>query len=172
MILALILGAWTTFSISESIFGRIVGTLIIGFIYFLFGGGVIIIALDSTLYGIADKKETPVKTYIYGINMKATNEKESFFLGCGTIENDYRYSYYIKTNKESSFKLDDVSAKKTTIIEDEEVQPYILKWKTLEIINKKAWKAWMLKEYKNVELDSVEIHVPKGTILQEMKGKL
>lgn len=171
MFFAFVFGALTAFAISYSIFGKIIGTIFIGFLYFLVGGGIIVFALDGILYQIADKKETPIKTYIYGIDMKAANSKGTFFLGCGTIENDYRYSYYVKT-KDSSFKLDDVSAKKTTIVEDEEVQPYIMKWKSVEVVNKEAWKNWFTRMKKDVEVDSVEIHVPKGTILQEMKGGL
>jgi len=116
------------------------------------------------------KKETPVKTYIYGINKENKIKRETFFLGCGNIDNDYRYSYYVKVGTKQSFKLDDVSAKKTVIIEDEEVQPYILKWKNVEIVNKN-WKNWI--QMKNtVEIDNIEIHVPKGTIVQEFKGRI
>jgi hypothetical protein len=172
MILALIFGAWTAFSMEWNVFFKILGTLIISLVYFFFCGGIIIIALDGTLYSIADKKETPFKTNIYGINMKSTVQGQTFFLGCGNVDNDYRYSYYVKFGTKQSFKLDDVSAKKTVIIEDEEVQPYILKWKKVEIVNKKAWKSWLLDEDKNEEMDNIEIHVPKGTIVQEFKGRL
>jgi hypothetical protein len=120
---------------------------------------------------MADKKETPFRTNIYSINMISTIQSEKFFIGCGTVDNDYRYTYYVKYGTKQSFKLDDVSAKKTVIIEDEELRPYILKWKKVEIVNKK-WKNWLLDMETNKELDNIEIHVPKGTVFQDMKNKL
>jgi hypothetical protein len=72
----------------------------------------------------------------------------------------------------SSFKLDDVSAKTTIIIEDEDVNPYIIKWKSVEVVNKDKWKNWLLELKTTKAVDTVEIHVPKGTIVQEFKGRL
>lgn len=127
--------------------------------------------MDSILWEISDKKETVLKTNIYGINKETTTTNNRFIIGCGYIKNEYRYSYYVRYGKQS-YKLDDVSATNSVIIEDEEVKPYIIKWKNVEVVNKNKWKNWLLLQTKIIDVDGIEIHVPKGTIVQELRGKL
>ena len=157
---------------NSSTIGKIVASAFITFGYWIISF-ILAFILYSILWNIAEKKETIVKTSIYGIN-KETNIKGSFIIGSGTIKNEYRYSYYVKYGVDS-YKLDDVSAKNSIIIEDEEVKPYIVKWKNVEVINKTKWKKWLLDMKRTEEIsefDIIKIHVPKGTIVQELRGKL
>lgn len=170
IIIALVLAGFSTLIWNETLMARIVGFVFFTIVY-LSVATIIMVALDSTLWGIADKKETIIKTRIYGIN-KETTLTGSFVIGCGTINNDYRYSYYVKYGKNESYKLDDVSSKNSVIIEDEEQHPYITKWKFVEIVNKNKWKNWILIPQKIEDIDDIEIHVPKGTIVQDFKEKL
>ena len=103
--------------------GKVVISIILTPIYWA-GVLFILFVVGESLWTIADKKETMVKTRIYGIN-KETTTTGSFVIGCGTINNDYRYSYYVKSGIKSSFKLDDVSSKNSVIVEDEDNNPYL-----------------------------------------------
>jgi hypothetical protein len=173
MIIAIVLAIWTSININDSIWGRIGGAIILTLLYWCVVA-LIVIFLTEVFRGIANKKEVPLKTMIYGINKETTIRGGSFVIGCGNIDKEYRYSYYVKYGKTSGFILDDVRSKNTVIIEDEEIQPYILKNKVVIIINPK-WKNWIL-EMKRTEVkdddEIIEIHVPKGTIVQEVRGKL
>lgn len=175
MIVTFILAIITGIVFNSSIIGKIIASFFLIIIYWMIVG-ILLIVIENILWSFADKKETITKIYIYSINKESTSVG-NFVIGSGNIDNDYRYSYYIKSSPPNVlpnvFILDDVSAKITYIHEDEELQPYIIKYKTVEIINKNKWKGWF-SEFKKTETldDNIEIHVPKGTITQEFKNKL
>lgn len=154
--------------------GKIVASIFITLGYWILSF-IFVFVLYSLLWSIAEKKETVVRTNIYGINKETTTQRSSFIIGCGYIKNEYRYSYYVKYGIDG-YKLDDVSAKNSIIIEDEEVKPYIIKYKNVEVIDKTKWKKWLLDVKRTEEIseldDIIKIHVPKGTIVQELRGKL
>ena len=177
LIAGFILACLTAIIYFDSVIGKVkvVGALLTTLVYWVIVL-VILLVLQGILDSIADKIKIPIKTEIYSIDKNVNIEHNTvFILGTGSINSEYCYNFYVKYGKnELAFKLNNVSAKNCVIIEDEEHQPYIIKSKKVVLKNPKVWENWItnnqIKDYESDE--TIEIHVPKGTIVQELKGRL
>lgn len=131
---------------------------------------ILCVVLDGILWQFADKTETKIESTIYSINRESTISG-NFLLGFGSIDNKMCYSYYVGQDT-NSFILEDSPTKNTKIVEDEELNPYIIKKKYVEIINKEIWNYWQFGMIVVKKCDTIEIHVPRGTINRSFKNKL
>jgi hypothetical protein len=108
----------------------------------------------------------------------------SFFLGSGTIENR-RYYYFMKKNNDGSFSESRMLAPDTKIFEDSDSinQPYIVRTYNYTITSP-TLKLFLLKPKGKINVEDsgnscgcksnnkAEIHIPKGTIIQEYQISL
>jgi hypothetical protein len=107
----------------------------------------------------------------------------SFFLGSGSVEST-RYYYFLKKNDDGSFTESRVEADGTKVFEDADSlhPPYIVRKYDYKITSP-TFKLFYLKSSEGtVSVDGMgcncssenkmEIHVPKGTIIQEYQIRL
>ena len=85
------------------------------------------------------------------------NPAGSFFVGCGQIGSELKYFYYHKTI-DGGKKNDNISADSTTIFEDENTKPFLIKKQPQFKSHIANWFAINMSEDKNI------LHIPKNSI--------
>lgn len=133
------------------IIAGVVFTVVFGAFGLLLGGGI------ASFIGYAfPQRAEPSDRYELVALRDNIGMSGSFFLGTGSIDQEITYFFYRKEG--TGFKADKVS--NAVIFEDEETQPYVQKYDS-EFKNS-FWDIFVfpMKEY------PTEIHIPKGSILQ------
>lgn len=137
-----------------SIKNLIIAMLIVGVISSVLA----IVIVDNS--PVIENKEFITDTPIYSIHMN-DGVHGSFFLGSGTVNSYTQYLFY-KDSGTGGYVLDKVFTDGTVIFQDENNQPYIRKIETAQVDRKSGER---FGTYSN----RFEIHVPKGTIVEEYR---
>jgi len=169
--MAIIMGVWGGFHNKlESVVSKIILGIALWFCYVLCGALLISIVDGFIWHILVEKKETPIENTICSID-KDSNINGNFFLGIGSINSTTCYTYYLVKDS-NTFIMDNVPTNCTKIIEDEENNPYVVRKKTVSAKDQERWKDWQSVMEIIKDCDSIEIHVPKGTIVKTFKNKL
>lgn len=132
---------------------------------------VIIVFINSCHYRLLHEfEESRVQKNIYSASLSTSQIKGRFFLGSGYISSESYYFFYTDTGK--GLHLEKIKADESYIFQDvEKISDSYL----LTINTKQYWEqGWIWKNKRGPDLISIryEIHVPKETIVQEMKLNL
>jgi hypothetical protein len=109
---------------------------------------------------VLENKEFITDTPIYSIHM-GDKISGTFFLGSGSVNSYTQYLFY-KDSGTGGYVLDKVFTDGTVIFQDENNQPYLRRIETAQVDIKSG-------EHFGAYSYRYEIHVPKGTIVEEYK---
>lgn len=136
-------------------------TVIILIFGVVFGGAFYYVQSTSPTY---EDRVVTSDTSIYSIHL-SNSVYGSFSLGYGTVSSYNQYLYY-KDSGTGGLLLDSVKADGTVIYQDENDKPYVRKTENVAFDTKTG-----IANRGNLRNYSVtyEIHVPKGTVVEEYK---
>ena len=128
---------------------------------FLFLFGLIIVEVFNLQYETGRQNS---KTEIYSLK-SGIQIKGEFFMFGGII-NGTEYYYMYQSNDKGGFTRLNLPVSNCEIYQDEDNKPYIFQQKVEYTVSK--WIA-IWPEFKDYKDSTIEIHVPKNTIIQQYK---
>lgn len=144
--------------------------LIIGIIfsYFFIDLYILSIVVVGICFGIglivagalpSEERTVVRRTYYLQSIQDNSNTEGTFFLGCGSVDEEMKYTFYYKTNK--GFKIKQIPCKEATIIHKE-----VNKKPRAELVINKRKDDNTIMDYFSIVIDrpNYNIYVPKGTI--------
>ena len=160
VLMGLAIGLWLVFSsygshkpsIGEYIFGAVLGAIM---------GVAVGTVLTMLISSRAPMHYVKVDTK-HLVAMKDTNTMYgSFFLGSGSVHNEWVYSFY-KKNADNSIEMDTVKISRAKIFEDGDSNPRMDIYKE-KLVNGSLWLI-------DCEChERYEFHIPKGGVLNQFK---